>query len=290
MKRILALLLLIIPAFAATAPQPGGQPEKEKSIFDLAKWRKGPAKVDVGEYATLNLKPGYVFTEGEGTRKVLEAMGNPTSGSELGFLTPTNADWFVVFRFSDVGYVKDDDKDKLNPDKLLKSIKQGTEQSNKMREKRGVPPMKIVGWEYPPKYNEATHNLEWAIRGESDGKPVVNYNTRLLGREGVMEAKLVIDPEALADTLPVFQEILADYSYKPGKSYAEFRQGDKIAKYGLAALVTGGAAAIAIKTGMLGSLILLLKKGAKLVVVAVVTVVGFIKKLFTGRSRNNAPQ
>jgi uncharacterized membrane-anchored protein len=290
MKRTLALLLLVVPTLAATAPQAGGPPEKEKSIFDLAQWRRGPAKVDVGEYATVNLKPGYVFTDGEGTRKILEAMGNPTSGSELGFLTSTNSDWFVVFRFSDVGYVKDDDKDKLNPDKLLKSIKQGTEESNKTREKMGVAPMKIVGWEYPPKYNAATHNLEWAIRGESDGKPVINYNTRLLGREGVMEAKLVIDPESLAATLPVFQEILADYSYKPGKSYSEFRQGDKIAKYGLAALVTGGAAAIAIKTGMLSSLILLFKKGAKLIVVACVAVVGFFKKLFSGRSRNNVPQ
>lgn len=282
MKQMIALLALALSAFAAAPAEP--EDEKEQTIFDLAEWKKGPGKVDIGEHATLALKEGYVFTDGEGTRKILEAMGNPTSGAELGFLTTTNTEWFVVFRFSDVGYVKDDDKDKLNPDKLLKSIKQGTEESNKIREKMGAAPMKIVGWEYPPKYNEQTHNLEWAIRGESEGKPVINYNTRILGREGVMEAKLVIDPEQLTATLPAFQAILKDYSYKPGKTYAEYRKGDKMAKYGLAALVTGGAAAVAIKTGLFSSLLLLFKKGAKLIILAVAAIGAFIKKLFTGRS------
>ena len=36
------------------------------------------------------------------------------SGKELGWLRPTNADWSVMFEFDDRGYVKDDDKDKLD--------------------------------------------------------------------------------------------------------------------------------------------------------------------------------
>ena len=34
------------------------------------------------------------------------------------------------------------------------------------------------------------------------------------------------------------------YSFKPGGLYAEFRAGDKIAKYGLTALVAGGVGAV----------------------------------------------
>jgi len=68
---------------------------------------------------------------------------------------------------------------------------------------------------------------------------VVNYNTRLLGRKGVMEVSLVVDPEKLSATMPAYQALLKDYDFKQGERYAEFRQGDKIAKYGLAALVTG---------------------------------------------------
>jgi uncharacterized membrane-anchored protein len=280
---------MVLSSFGAAAPEPKKERD-ENSILNQVNWVKGPAKVSLGSYASVEVPEGFQFTAADGTKKLLEAMGNPTSGSELGFLATTNVDWFVVFRFSDVGYVKDDDKDKLKPDKLLKSIKEGTEAGNKRREAMGAAPMKIIGWEYPPKYNEQTHNLEWAVRGESEGQAVINYNTRLLGRKGVMEAKLVIDPDKLAETLPVFQGLLKEYSYKTGESYSEFRQGDKMAKYGLAALVTGGAAAVALKTGLLGWIILMFKKGAKLIVVAVAAIGAFIKKLFTRKSQQGNVQ
>ena len=43
--------------------------------------------------------------------------------------------WFVVFDFSDMGYVKDDDKDELDAKAILASIKEGTEASNKVRKR-----------------------------------------------------------------------------------------------------------------------------------------------------------
>ena len=54
---------------------------------------------------------------------------------------------------------------------------------------RGWPELKIIGWQQVPRYNPTTNNLEWAIYGESEGKPVVNWNTRLLGRKGVMKVR-----------------------------------------------------------------------------------------------------
>jgi len=299
MHRIIACflsLLFVAPTFAAPAdatPKPDeqnadAQEESEtRSLLKKIQWKRGPADAEVGKYAKINVPEGFMFTGGDGTRKLLEAMGNPTNGSELGFLSPTNLQWFVVFEFSDVGYVKDDDKDKLDPQKLLATIKRGTEMGNKRREKMGAAPMTIIGWETPPKYNEQTHNLEWAIRAESEGHPVVNYNTRLLGRDGVMEAALVIKPEKLEETLPTFQDLLSGYSYKGGHTYAEYKQGDKLAKYGLAALITGGAAAVAMKTGLLSAIILFFKKGIKLVVVAVVAVVAWIKRLVLGKGRQD---
>ena len=155
----------------------------------------------------------------------------------------------------------------------------------------GAAPLHITGWEIPPRYNEQTHNLEWAIRGESEGSPVINYNTRLLGRKGVMEVNLVIDPEKLSAAMPAYQALLTDYSYKQGERYAEYRSGDKLAKYGLAALITGGAAAIAVKTGLFAGLILFFKKAAKLVVLAVLAVVVWLKKLIAGgRKTQDTPQ
>lgn len=249
-------------------------------------WVVGPDKGNLIQ-AEIAVPEGYLFTDGDGTRAVLSAMGNIVGEDELGFLMPTNSDWFVVFEFSESGYVKDDDKDELDPAELLKAFKEGNEYANEERARMGVPPLNLVGWEQEPRYNETTHNLEWALRLESGGQPVVNYNTRLLGRHGVMEVNLVIDPSELRSTLPTYQELLRGYSYKSGETYAEYREGDKIAQYGLAALVLGGAAAGAAKFGLFAGLIVFLKKGWKLVVAGIAAVGIAIKKMLSGRNSSD---
>ena len=204
---------------------------------------------------------GYQFLDGKTTRALMKASGEPTSGREQGLLMPTNDHWSVIFEFDDVGYVKDDEKDKLDADKLLAAIREGTARANQERERLGSPPLEIVGWEQPPKYDPVTHNLEWAIRATSSGRPILNYNTRLLGRKGVMEAVLIIEPDKLPATLPTFQELLAGYSFQSGQNYAEYRSGDKLAKYGLAALIVGGGAVGAAKLGMFAWLAVALEEG-----------------------------
>ena len=247
----------------------------------------GPAKALLEKIAQVDVPSGYVFIDGKSTRALLKAEGEPVSGHELGILEATNEHWTVMFEFSDIGYVKDDDKDKLDPEKLLKAIIKGNDYGNEERKKMGVPPLNIIGWEQKPAYDSATHNLEWAIRAESGDRPIINYNTRLLGRKGVMEVVLIVKPDALAGTLPTFKELLKDYSFKSGESYAEFRQGDKLAKYGLAALITGGAVAVAAKTGLLTAILLIFKKAWKLVVIGAVAVVSFFKRLILGKGRTS---
>jgi uncharacterized membrane-anchored protein len=247
---------------------------------------KGPAKVTLGTVAQIEVPVGYTFLDGKATRALMKRFGEPTSGRELGLLSPTNESWSVIFEFNNIGYVKDDEKDKLDPDKILDSIKRGTAAANKERESAGNAPLIVVGWEIPPRYDSNSHNLEWAIRATSDDHPILNYNTRLLGRKGVMEAVLIVDPDKLQDTLPKFQQVLANYHFQTGQNYAEYRSGDKVAKYGLAALVVGGAAVGAAKLGLLTWLVVFFKKFAKLVIVAFVAVIASIKKFFgkiTGR-------
>jgi len=258
--------------------------DKTNSILSNVNLVKGPAKAMMGSVAEVQVPEGYLFSDSKGTRTLLQAMGNPTNGRELGFLAPTNMDWFVVFEFDSIGFVKDDDKDKLDADAMLKAIKAGTEQSNERRRKMGAPELHVVGWEQPPKYNPESNNLEWAVRAESQGEPIVHYNTRLLGRKGVMEVSLVVAPDKMTTTLPVFQALMKDYSFKQGERYAEFKSGDKVARYGLAALITGGAAAVAYKTGLLAKLGALFAKAGKFLILGVIAVFAAIRKIFTGRN------
>lgn len=270
MKKITLIALLLLPLLSASA--------KDRSE-DEFKTLEGPATASLGNVAKINVPEGYSFIDGKTLRKLMEAMGQPEREGLMGSLGPTNADWSVMFYYEDSGYIKDADKEKLDADKLLQSYREGTEAANKYRAKSGIPPIHVTGWELPPRYNSETHNLEWAIRGSSEDEEILNYDTRLLGRKGVMSVKLIVAPNEFAATLPAFTNLMTGYQFNAGQSYAEYKPGDKIAKYGLGALVVGGAAVGAAKLGLLTWVAVFFKKAWKLVVVAVVAVVSLFKKI-----------
>lgn len=290
-KRFLRLLgTVAVLTVAFELPVSAAPTESEKKDLGI-KWQEGPSTAELQQTASVKVPEGYKFADGASTRRMMQALGEPSSGREMGLMVPTaeDANWSVFFEFSPDGYVKDDDKDKLDADKLLKAITQGNDRANQERKRMGNPPLNIVGWEQKPNYDPVTHNLEWAIRAESMGRPILNYNTRLLGRRGVMQVVLVCDPDELSATLPKFKDLLSGYSYQQGETYAEYRPGDKVAKYGLAALITGGAVAVAAKTGLLAAVVLFFKKAWKLLVIGLIAILGVIKKLF-GRASSPASQ
>jgi uncharacterized membrane-anchored protein len=47
----------------------------------------------------------------------------------------------IIFRFEEEGYIKDDEKNSLDADAILASIKRGNEAANREKEKRGWPTM-----------------------------------------------------------------------------------------------------------------------------------------------------
>jgi uncharacterized membrane-anchored protein len=278
------LIFTTLAPFAAVA-----QEQQDVKPGEKIQWQDGPTVGKLGDLGQIKVPAGYRFSGAEGTRRFLELTHNPPNGAELGVLAPVlqeNEDssnfWFVIFEFHEIGYVKDDDRDKLDADALLKSIQSNTEEGNKERAKRGWSAYHVAGWYKPPYYDISTKDLTWATRGYSespvkkeDGKKDdnVNYSVRILGRSGTMDADLVLGAEAVATALPRFTEVLKGFSFQQGHSYAEFRAGDKVAEYGLAALVAGGATALAAKTGLLAKL-------WKLIVALVVGLFAMLKRFF----------
>ena len=253
---------------------------------DLRKigWEHGPSVVKVGDQAQITLVKGYMFTGRSGARTFLELTENPPSGDELGILTPEALGWFAIFRFDAVGYIRDDEKNSLDADAMLKTIQAGTQKSNEERRRRGWGTVTIVGWLTPPHYDANTHNLEWTISGRDDkeGVLVANHNTRLLGRRGVMKINLVANSDDLPVSLTDFRKAMLNFAYTPENTYRAWVKGDKVAEYGLTALVVGGATAVATKTGFL-------KAFWKFLVAAVIGIGALLKKLFGSRPRLPPP-
>jgi uncharacterized membrane-anchored protein len=249
----------------------------QRQLYDSIRWQTGPCIAKVGSNAQISVPDGYQFTGPAGARAWAELTQNPPDDRTLGVLMPVEGrDWFMIFEFDESGYVKDDDKDKLDADAILASIQEGTKESNEDRVRNGWGTLTITGWEQAPHYNPQTHNLEWAIKGHAEGEPLLNYNTRILGRRGVMSVALVVNPAEIATILPESKKVLGGFEYVSGERYAEWQAGDKIAEYGLAGLVAGGAAAVLIKSGFL-------TKFLKPIIVGVAVVFGWLGKVLFGR-------
>lgn len=229
-------------------------------------WVDGPSVGQLGDIAQIKIPEGYRFAGREGVRRFMELTQNPVSGDELGVLVNAGgADaetWFVIFEFNPIGYVKDDEKGTLDADAILKSLKAGNERGNEERRKRGWSTLDLVGWSTPPRYDPVTNNLTWAIRAASEGHHVINHSVRLLGRKGVMDADLVLGPSQVGTAVPEFDTLLTGFEFLPGNRYAEWVQGDRVAAYGLTALVAGGVGAAAVKSGALAKLWKVLVFGA----------------------------
>jgi uncharacterized membrane-anchored protein len=244
--RYLFVLLLLCPILAL-AQEPANP--KLDQIKKLG-WQEGPGEGRIATQATVKIPAGYVFLGEADTDRFLQLLGNlPAKGHYL--LAPQSLSWFSVFNFNPSGYVKDDEK--IDADELLKSLKEADAPSNEERKRMGLEALYTDGWQVTPHYDAQSKRLEWGMRLRSaSGAMNVNYTSRLLGRTGVMSAVLVSDVDTLAGNTREFQQALSQFSFVPGETYAEFKQGDKMAEYGLGALILGGAAAVATKKGLWG--------------------------------------
>ncbi len=283
-------LATAVPAAAqdqATPTPPAGPEgtavEKDDGMEAFMKsieWKTGGIG-SIGTMASLQVPEGYRFTGAPGTIKLMKAFGNLTSGDELGYISPLDMGWFAIFEFEDSGYVKDDEKNKLDADAILEQLKEGQLKANSQLASQGMSTLTVLGWQQPPFYNPATHNLEWAIRLQSsDGGQVVNYKTKVLGRRGVMDVVLVCGEEELATVVPEYQKLLTGFTFNPSENYASYKKGDKIAEYGLTGLIVGGGLLVAAKSGLLAKLL-------KPILIGLLAVGAFIKRIFTGRKRES---
>ncbi len=280
---IRAMLLSSLLALALPAPGWAG----EAPPFE---YHSGPVLAKIGDLAELKLPAGYKFVDKDNCAGFMEATGNFPSGAELGIvLSKSGKDsYFAIYEFEEVGYIKDASKEKIDADEILTGLKEGTEAANKERKERGWSEMHVLGWESPPAYNAETQRLEWAIKAQGGEGEIVNYFTRVLGRKGVMKVTVVCDTPALPAVRKEFQARMQDFAYTDGNKYAEFKEGDKVAKYGLAALILGGVAA---KTGLLAKLGKLIAAMGKFIIVILIAAGAAIKKLggkFFGKKE--APQ
>jgi len=282
------------PISFAQDAEPEGHADAGKAVWAAAgaAMVHGPNTVTLKDQAQLALPAGYGFVPPKEGAAVMDMLGNQTDERFVGLIFPEaeESSWFVTMDYEPSGYIKDDDAKDWDADELLQNLKDGTEAGNEHRRELGVSEIQVTRWVERPAYDAQTHRLVWSAEArEKSGKdtdPTVNYNTYVLGREGYVSLNLITNASTVEADKPSAHELLAAVNFNEGKRYTDFNGStDKVAAYGLAALVGGIAAK---KLGLLAGLGLFLAKFAKLIVVGVAAAGGAVAKFFKGRNASNA--
>ncbi|WP_432381436.1 DUF2167 domain-containing protein [Duganella sp. P38] len=294
MRRLFTALLCLSLAISLPAVAADSAPQMTAQQF-LASLTFREGKITLpGEIATLDLPPNFRYLDPADAEKLItDGWGNPPGAKTLGMIVPSDvnplsqAGWGVVVTYDKDGHVKDDDADHINYADLLNDMKQGMEEHNKERKQQGYPAMSLVGWAEQPSYDKAQHKLYWAkeLHTEGSNDNGLNYNIRVLGREGVLVLNAVSGMVQIAEVKQEMKKVTAFTDFTPGHRYSDFNANtDKVAEYGIAALVAGGVAA---KLGFFGKIFAVLLAFKKFIVLGVAALGGWLWKLL-GRKKEAA--
>lgn len=246
-----------------------------------------------GGIATLDLSEKFHYLNPENTRRLLEdAWGNPPGSANgvLGMVLPAQTSpldefgWGVIIGYVEDGHVSDEDAGSVDYDELLQSMKALAEAENEQRKAQGYEAVQLVGWAEPPHYDALGHKMFWAKNLSFENTPdnTLNYFVRVLGREGVLELNAVAGMNQLSQIRHDMKDVMAMTDFVEGHRYADFNKDtDKVAGYGLAALVAGGLAA---KSGLFAKLAAVLIAGKKFIIIGVLALAGLLFKLLRKKS------
>jgi uncharacterized membrane-anchored protein len=282
-----AAALLLGQMYAAHA---ANDDEQVRKIIDSLHFQTGNVSVPAA-HATLDLTPDFRYLDGKDAQRVLTQLwGNPPHPDVLGMIVPTSTSltekggYAVVITYSNDGYVSDADAAKIDYDKMLKDMQEGTRDANAERVKQGYHSVELIGWAKPPHYDAATNKLYWAKELDFAGARAhtLNYDIRVLGREGYLSLNAVASMNQLPLVESEMQKVIAMTGFDAGQRYTDFNAStDKVAAYGIGALVAG---AIAAKAGLFAKLFAVLLAFKKVVIAGFIAVAAAVRKFFGGKT------
>lgn len=296
---IATTIVLISSCYGDPAPTEQQAQIQEKIKEALSNMSKaaidGPKSIPLADQATLSLGEAYTFIPKTQAAQYMEAHGNSNDPKLIGMVVNQSGDlnWILLIKYIDEGYIKEDDAKNWNADELLDSLKKGTEEANKERKKQGYGTYHVTGWIEKPTYDANNHKLIWSIEGKDDedsvnedtpSDPFVNYNTYALGRHGYMQLNLLTSKTTVEADKVHAGAILQALHFNEGSRYEDFVEGhDRVAEYGLGALILGVAAK---KLGLFAMAGLFIAKMWKLIAVGFVLLAGSIRKLFSRKKKD----
>ncbi len=242
MPRLLPAALLAVPllAAAAAASDQGPYPKTEEALaaeHARLQWIEKPGSYVLGRSgSTITLSAGLALLLGQDAERKLFLMNGTESPEAEAVLYDRKDDVLVVYEFFGEGFVANEDWAGIDADALLESIRERVRAQNRERAERGIAPTTVTGWREPPGYAASYDVARWAIEFDEAGEPALIARALKLGRYGYQQFTWIGPVAQYSETDSLLDAALAGHEFPEGGSYADFRDGDKIAAYGLGAL------------------------------------------------------
>jgi uncharacterized membrane-anchored protein len=257
-RKLLTLPLLLFLCLCTRANDPVdslARAEKARQLFldsvdNAMKYSTGKVSPEGGKIA-LDVPGGFKYLNKEQSRYVITKLwGNPetTVQNVVGMLFPDttgplSGTYAFVITYKEDGHIKDEDAGTIDYEKILKDMQDSEKEENENRKQAGYPPVHIVGWAEKPYYDKEKKVLHWAQEihfGDQQGSNTLNYEIRILGRNGMISLNAV----GKMDDLPVvnkdIDKVLNVATFTNGNSYKDFDPKiDKVAAWTIGGLVAG---------------------------------------------------
>ncbi len=237
--------------------------------------------------ATIHVPQGYMYLDKKQTQHLMsDIWDNLPDDDILGSLAIDTANIFIeiqtafIIYFDNCGYVKDDDANSIDYDDMLEDMKKSAKEDSKTRIENGLDGYELVGWAERPYYDKDLKVLHWAkqLKFNNDSSDVLNYDIRVLGKNGYMILQAISDMEELPNIKAISNQLVSSVEFDNGYTYNDFDPTkDKIAEWTIGGLIAGNILA---KAGLFTKLGLLLAKFWKVILVAIVAIGAFFKKIF----------
>jgi uncharacterized membrane-anchored protein len=290
----------------AASAEPNPDEEAKAYAAMLAQGLKGPTEVPIADRATMWLPAGRVFLEGEKARKLLGIEPASWDDATLGVVLPvaSGPKWIAYVDLLNDGYIKDDESKSLDAGNLLAAYRSEVDSQNPGRARLGMTPLEVTGWLTEPSY-DAKHHLSSCIGATAQGSKnpddsIVNCTSFALGRDGAVKIVVSGDEASFAQFKGEAPALVDTIAFDKGKSYEDADLSmDRVAGYGLPALVTGavalkkltGAAAAATtvkKVGLFALIAAKIFKAWKLLLAGAALLAAGARLI--ARKRQNAPE
>lgn len=202
-----------------------------------------PLRAELGSEAAVRLHENLVIVPHDPAVRLLTVQHKPIPPNFVAMVGgPQGVDSPGYIRFVPSGYVDADEILAWTPEDILDSLEDTVKRENQDRIKQGLQPIEARRWIRPPRYDPETHLLSWAALvipesapKESDGEIV--FHGVAFGRDGYIEVTADASVEAADAVGGMVDTFLLGVAFNPGKTYADFQKGDKLAPKGVAGVM-----------------------------------------------------